>query len=278
VRFFAWNWDDWFVGRQLGTTELGYYNRAFEFTNSTIHQFGMKVVGGVLFPAYANVKSNLERLQRAYIKSVRLVSMMVFPIGLGLLATASLLIPVVLGNQWMPMVTTFQIFSVMVLTRPISANTSSVYQALGKPEYNTYAGLVLSAVMVLGVLSLIQFGISGVAFAVLLGDVFGLIFNVLLTNKVLPGSATKTVRASVPSLVAALIMFGVVLVSRNFLVPAIGENVWSLTILVIIGILVYIPLIYVFQRDFTKEVGETLVKAVDKNGRIERFIAKRKPA
>ncbi|MFN2137271.1 MAG: hypothetical protein ACK2UK_15030, partial [Candidatus Promineifilaceae bacterium] len=96
--------------------------------------------------------------------------------------------------------------------------------------------------------------------------------------KVLPGSAFRTVSATLPSLIAALIMFGVVVASQKSVVSAIGENVWSLAIVVAIGVVVYVPLIYLFQREFTKEVGQTMIKALDRKGRIKRFIAKRKPA
>jgi O-antigen/teichoic acid export membrane protein len=167
---------------------------------------------------------------------------------------------------------------VLVLTRPISANTSSIYQAVGKPEYNTYAGLVLIVVMVPFAFLLLPYGFNGVAVAVLLADIAGLLFNIVLTNHLLPGSAGRTVRASLPALVAALIMFGIVVVSQSYLLSMIGENIWSLAIVVATGVVVYVPLIYLFQREFTKEVGQTMIKALDRKGRIKRFIAKRKPA
>ncbi len=275
VRFFAWNWDDWLVGRRLGTDALGFYNKAFSFTNLMIQQFGLNVVGGVFFPAYATLKENTARLQRAYLKSVQMVSTLVFPIGLGLLVTAPVLVPVLLGQKWNPMIETFQIFSILVLTRPISANTSSVFQAVGKPIYNMYAAIVLSVVMVPTALLLVPYGIAGVAVAVLLADIAGLLFNLIQVNRVLPGSALKTIRVSIPSLAAALIMFGVVVASLDYLVQTVGENIWSLIAAVAIGVAIYGIGIILFQRSFTVEIIKTIVETLDKGRRLERFMVKR---
>lgn len=278
VRYFSSNWDDWLVGRRLGTEALGFYNKAYSFTNDTIRQFGSNVIGGVFFPAYSSIKTDLARLQRAYLKSVQLVSTVMFPIAMGFLATASLLIPVVLGEKWVPMVETFQIFSVLVLTRPISANTSSIYQAVGKPRYNMYAAIVLSIFMVPLALLLVPYGIAGVAVAVLVADTIGMLYNIYQANRVIPGSARKTIGASLPALSASLIMFVIVYFSEQYLVEALGQNAWSLAAVIAIGVLVYGVAILIFQREFTLDVARTALKALDKGGRLNRFIPKRKPA
>ncbi len=275
VSFFGSNVDDWLVGRRLGTYSLGLYTKAYDFTTHQINALGISVVGGVFFPAYTTIRDNTERLKRAYLKSIRLISMIMFPLGLGFLATAPILIPVVLGEKWIPMTLTFQMFSILILTRPVSANTSSVYQAVGKPQYNMYAGLVLTAVMVPMVLLLIDRGIAAVAVAVLIADTVALLFNIVLTNRVLPGTARKTLGASLPSLLAGLIMFVFVYFSLEYFVTTLGENVWSLSAAIVVGIVVYTVAIFLIQREFTIEVIQTLVKAFDKNGRLARLLPKR---
>lgn len=277
-RFFAWNWDDWLVGRQLGTSALGFYSKAFDFTNNTMKQFGNSIVGGVFFPAYAGIKHHTQRLKRTYLKSVQLISTLMFPIGLGFLATAAVLIPVVLGEKWIPMIETFQVFSILVLTRPVSANTTSIFRAVGKPQNNMYASGVLIAVMVPAALLLLQYGIVGVAVAVLLADITGLMFNLFQVNRIFPGSILPTLRASLPALAAALLMFLIVVLSLNFLVGEYGENLFTLGAAVVIGVVIYLAGIMLFQRDFTMDVVRTAVKALDRKGRLDRFKPKRNSA
>ncbi len=64
-----------------------------------------------------------------------------------------------LGEKWLPMVPTLQIFALMLLTRSISANTSSLFMGVGRPYYNLRAGLVLIVLTVPLALLLLDRGI-----------------------------------------------------------------------------------------------------------------------
>ena len=229
IRYFYSNWDEWLVGRRLGTEPLGFYTKAYDFTNRTITQLGTNVVGGVFFPTYTKIRENSNKLRRAYLQSVQLISTIMFPVAMGFLATAPLMIPVVVGDKWLPMVTTFQIYSIMILSRPVSANTSSVFSALGMPKLNAQSGLFLSVVMVPMAFLLLPYGIAGVAAAVVIGDFAGLGFNLYRINKAVPGSAKQTLEASLPAFAAALMMFVVVFVAQRYLIQSMGPNIWTST-------------------------------------------------
>lgn len=277
VRYFAWNADDWLVGRQLGATALGFYSKAFDFTNQTMRQLAGGMASDVLFPTYTKIRDNTERLKRAYVKSVQFISTLMFPVGMGFLATASMLIPVVLGEQWIPMVTTFQIFSILLLTRPVSGSVASIFWAVGKPQLNMYAALVLLIVMVPAALLLIPYGIAGVAVAVLLADVVGLVFNFFQMSRVLPGSTSGAIKATLPSLLAASVMFVIVTFSLDYLQAALADDLLSLGIAIVIGVAVYGLGILLTQREFTLDVASTAIKAMNRKGWLDRFSGKKKP-
>jgi PST family polysaccharide transporter len=271
VNYFYSNWDEWLVGRRLGTEALGFYTKAYDFTDRTIRQLGLNVVGSVFFPTYTKIKDTPQRLLRAYLQSVQLISTIMFPIAIGFLSTATLLVPVVLGEKWLPMIPTFQVYSIMILSRPISANTSSVFSAIGAPKFNTQAGLVLSAVMVPMALLLLPYGIVGVAAAVVIGDFAGLAFNLYRINKTLPGAAKMTLRVSMPALGAAVGMGVVVSIAQYFLIESIGPNIWVLMIEIALGIVVYILGMVLFQREFGVELVRTAVTVIDPKGRLARY-------
>lgn len=274
VGYFTTHWDDWLVGRQLGTAALGFYTKAFEFTNRLVTQLSGNIVGSVFFASFAQIQDNTERLSRAYLKSVRLISMMMFPIGLGILATGPLLVPVLLGDQWLPMIPALQVYALMVLTRPISANTSSIYMGVGKPGYALQAALVLSAIMVPLALLFLPWGIVGVATAVVIADYFGLAYNLWRTNTILPGSARQSLRATLPILAIALIMFVAVQLLEGPIISWLGANLWSLLVLVGIGMAVYGLGAFLTQRPLLFEIIRLILVVVDKKGRLAPLTAR----
>lgn len=273
VSYFSTHWDDWLVGSRLGTAALGFYSKAFEFTNRMVIQLSSSVVGNVFFSSYAKMQEDLARLKRAYLKSVSLVSLIMFPISFGILATGPILVPVLLGDQWLPMIPTLQVFAIMIVTRPVSANTSALYMAIGKPEYNLRAGIVLTAAMVPFVLLLIGYDFTGVAIGVVLADFVGLAFNIWQTNRVLPGSARGSLVAMMPTLFVSLLMFGLVFLVRQPVVGQLGVTIWSLIILVVLGVVVYGAGMLVVQRALVLEILRMVLAVLDKNQRFTRLHA-----
>ena len=166
MSFFNSNWDDWLVGRVLGPASLGFYSRAYSLTNQTIAGFNRSVLTGVLFPSYTKIQDEKERLSRFYIKSLGIVALIMAPIAMGIFIISAEMIPIVLGEKWLPMVTTLQIFAFMGLVRPLAGSTAPLFQATGRPNYNFRVGLVMAAVMIPLVFLLLNWGIEGVALAV----------------------------------------------------------------------------------------------------------------
>jgi PST family polysaccharide transporter len=271
VSYFYSHWDDWLVGRQLGVTSLGYYSKAYELTNKTIRQFSSNILSEVLFPTLAKIREDKKKLYRAYIKSVQLVSTIMFPVSMGLFATAPLLVSVLVGEKWLPMVPTFQIFALLILTRPVSANSVSIFTAVGRTEYLLQSGLILSAVLVPTALILLPYGIVGVAAAVIIGDAVGMLYNLIRLDKILPGSMKSTFRLSLPPFAAAIIMMFVVLISQTLLLSTIRSDIWALAIIVCIGVIVYFAGILLFQFEFTKEVLITAIQIIDRRGYLTRL-------
>jgi O-antigen/teichoic acid export membrane protein len=200
-----------------------------------------------------------------------------FPVAMGFLVTAPLMIPVVVGDKWLPMVTTLQIYSIMILSRPVSANTSSVFNALGMPKFNAQSGLLLSVVMVPLAFLLLPYGIAGVAAAVVIGDFAGLALNLYRINKAVPGSGKQTFGASLPAFAAALAMSVFVFLIQKYLVQSLGTNILTLLIVILVGVVVYGAGTLLFQREFTLDLVHTTIAILDPKGRLARFRQQKEP-
>ena len=131
MNFVNSHWDDWLVGRVLGTAQLGFYSRAYFLTNDTIVGLNRGVVDGVLFPSYARMQDDRQRLARAYLKSLSVSALLMAPLALGVLALSTELVPLLLGEKWIPMTLTLQIFSIMAFFRPLAGSTGAGLPCIG---------------------------------------------------------------------------------------------------------------------------------------------------
>ena len=277
LKYFASQWDTWYVGRTLGLRQVGYYSKAFDITTRLGDMLANALFGQVLFPSYARLQNEPERLRRAYLKSTSLVFMFIVPMALGLLVTAPILVPVLLGAKWAPMIPAWQIFCLYGMTRPISTNASPLFLAVGKPRNNMTAALLLIAVMVPGVLVLsARYGIVGAAIGVWAAHVVAMLFNVYQVERILPQTALKTLTNALPFLFAGGVMsLAVILLQEPIIRLSGGENVTAVSALIAIGALVYLALILLLQRPLVVELYELFIKALGLDRRWPRLAPRR---
>src|SRR5262249_2262620 len=87
ANYAAVNGDYFVVGRWLGTTALGLYSRAYQLMTLPMYQT-TSVISSVLFPVYAMIQDESERLRRAYLLSASLSAIVVSPMLAGLAIAA----------------------------------------------------------------------------------------------------------------------------------------------------------------------------------------------
>lgn len=273
ARYFTEQVDTWFVGRQFGTTMVGYYAKAYDITSRLTFLFSNALFGQVLLPSYAKIQDDTSRLKRAYLKSTSMVLLTMAPLSLGLLAAAHTLVLVLFGEQWLPMVPVWQVFSIYTLVRPISGNTGPLFQAMGLPGRNLRSTLVLLAVIVPGLLILVpRYEIVGAAIAVLIGHFVAMLYNVWQVDRLLPGTAAGTLRSVLPSLLCGIIMAAAVhFAAQPVFAIAGGENWVALLLLIAIGALTYLASLLLFQRALVREVVGLLVEVLGLHKRFPRL-------
>lgn len=277
LRYIQTQIDTWLVGRNFGTTSVGYYGRAYDLTTRLSDMLTSSIFGNVLFPSYAKMQDDRPRLARAYLKSTNMVFLMIVPLSVGLAITASLLVPVLLGPKWLPMIPIWQIFALYGLTRPISTNASPIFLAVGEPKRNLTASLLLLAIMVPAILLVMRpYGVAAVALVVSGAHLVTMLFNVFQVNQILPGTARKTFTQSLPFFAAGGVMaLGVYLLTEPILTVLGGKNIASLLAVVLVGALIYIAMTLLLQRALVLELYELFVKALGIDRRWPRLVPQR---
>jgi O-antigen/teichoic acid export membrane protein len=144
----------------------------------------------------------------------------------------------------------------MSLVKPLSSTTSALFNAMGRPGYNLRAGLVVCAVLVPAMFALLGMGPAGIALAVFASHLVGFAFNIYQVHVLLPGTASRMVKAVVPALVATAAMVAAIWIVKSPIAAMTGALLHPLTLvgMILVGMLVYTSVVFLFQRDFVTEV------------------------
>ncbi|MBI4355778.1 MAG: lipopolysaccharide biosynthesis protein [Candidatus Omnitrophica bacterium] len=163
--------DDAFVGKMLGTQELGYYTMAYKLSMLLVTEL-VYDLSQVLYPAYTQLDAALPRLQTAYVRVLHglLVFSCAYAGGLWLLAGDA--VGLGLGRAWLPAVPLIYWLCLVGITRTAGAATGPVLLARGAAKTLALWSLVQLAVM--GALlapCTLRWGTLGAAGAVLCASV-----------------------------------------------------------------------------------------------------------
>jgi lipopolysaccharide exporter len=177
VNYMTLNVDYLLIGSLLGAQPLGYYSLAFNLTSKPV-SLANPVVTRVAFPLFAKVQQDPERLKKAYLKVLEILSSVNFPVMIGLIALAPAVIPLLFGYQWEPSIFLTQILAIVSLLRSTGNPVGALMLSQGRADMGFWWNLMVVAIQVPGLyLGLRLGGIVGVAvaFALLQGvyKVFG---------------------------------------------------------------------------------------------------------
>jgi len=190
LNFVTDRFDDFWIGRVLGSQALGYYSRAYEAA-----RYPRRVVAAplttVFYSTYARLQDDRKRLSQAFF---RLMSLMVrgsfgFSLIFVLLAPELVLL---LGDTWQPLLITFQLMIVYTVLDPLSVGAGDLLIAIGRPDipFRTKIFQIIvfvPAVIIFGTL----WGIEGVAIAANLMVALGTLILFNLTHRFVDYSARR---------------------------------------------------------------------------------------
>jgi len=147
LNFLVRNIDDLLIGRYLGDQTLGYYNRAYAILLFPLGNFS-RVIARVLFPVFASLQSEVQQISQVYLRVSRTIAVITFPAMAFLLLTADLLVPLLFGETWLPMVPIVRVFAILGAAQSIGVLEGTIFQSLGETRIDFQLGLILKPMMI----------------------------------------------------------------------------------------------------------------------------------
>ena len=171
VVYAAQNGDYFVVGRWLGAAPLGLYSRAFQLMQLPLSHLS-SVTWSVLFSTYSRLQSDPRRAASAYLKGVQLNALIAAPIMAGMIVAGPHLVTGLFGARWIEATLPLQILCGVGVLRSIYGATGALTHAFGAVYAEFRRQIAYAALVVLGALAGLRWGIHGVAIGTALSVIF----------------------------------------------------------------------------------------------------------
>jgi O-antigen/teichoic acid export membrane protein len=202
------------AGRVLGGALVGVYSVALALASSPLDKV-MPIVTEVSFSALSRAQGDLGLVRRGVLRSLELVSLLAFPVFLGMAAVGPEAIAVLLGPKWTAAVIPFQILCVVFPFRALGFLFAPALYAIGRPRVVVGNNAITLGGMMVALVAGVQWGVVGLSAGWLAGyvPVFCVIAARSLATLQIPvGRALARVA---PPLAGALLMCVGVLAART---------------------------------------------------------------
>lgn len=218
---------DFVIGKVAGPTGLGLYTVAHEISTLPTSEL-VAPVNRAVFPGFSKLADDISALKRGYLGVLGLTALLVIPAGLGIAATASLLVPTVLGSNWHEAIPIIQILAIYGALAALASMFQPTFLALGRT--NVLFGLTLLNVTLFipsVIYGAVSHGVLGAAWGCLAVVSIMMPASHLLACRALKIPVSDVVAQFWRPAVAALAMFA----SVDWFVGAIGTSGTSIELL-----------------------------------------------
>jgi teichuronic acid exporter len=241
------------IGKLFPVEALGFYTRASQLQDFPVKTLG-SVFNRVAFPVFSAIQDDNERLKNAVRKTLRTMVFFNFPMLLGLIAVADLLIEVVLTEKWLPASKYFKLLCLVGLFYSFQVINGEILKTKGKLDWVLKLEIISKSVMIVSILITWRWGIT----AIILGQMFTALISVLIGSyyvwKSIGYSLWQQIKDVFVYFALAVIMYLLVIFISRF----IENPLFSLLAMSISGAVFYFVAAWILKLEEIQEARKIL--------------------
>jgi O-antigen/teichoic acid export membrane protein len=242
-----------FIGKIYSTHSLGFYSQAQKLKDLPVTST-VQAVQGVTYPALSKLGADDMKFSEGYLKILRLLSFVVFPLMLGFVAIAPEMFELLLGDKWMPTVPYFEILALSGLFYPLSIVSYNILKVKSDGRIILRLEIIKRVVMTIVLAVTIPQNIEAVAWGMTAMAAIDFIINLVAAMRYINIGVWTILRTLMPQFMVALVMFVVLHVANTYLLDlSCGLH---LVLDIAIGVISYAALALVFRlRAFAESLA-----------------------
>jgi teichuronic acid exporter len=177
-----YNLDYLIAGRFLGVEILGVYYFAFN-AGLGISMSAINAVDSALFPHLCAARSDPAQFKQRYFSSLKTIAWIVLPLVLVQSSLAPFYVPIIFGEKWLAAIPILILICLSAIPRPFANAASRALWALDKPNWDLRWNILFTGLFAIALLIGVNWGILGVAAAVLLAHCLALpVYSIWVTK------------------------------------------------------------------------------------------------
>lgn len=253
-------WDKLTISHYFGTGAVGTFNMAYNLADIPAIQVGEQIAL-VLMPSMAELPR--ERRPRALERSSAMLSLIIFPLAVGLGLVAYPLIALILpNNEWQEVAPLLAVLTCLSVFRPITWVISAYLEAESKTNRLMFLELLKIGLLILGIAALHPFGLEAAAGAV--GIAFGFTALLGIWVVVREGASWRALLSGFarPLLACGVMALAVLGVDRVLVALGWDYPIIQLVVEIVVGAVAYVIAAFAFARETAIDLLQLLKKAL----------------
>jgi lipopolysaccharide exporter len=246
LRFLTSNGVQIILGRLRGPEAVGLLNLASELAYLPSSEIAAPV-NRVLFPSFATIARDPERLRQAFAKVFAATMLICTPAAFGIFGVADSLVYVAFGEQWLLAAPLLAVLALVGLLDAINTLVEPILMARGALRSLSLVFIGQAAVLMPSAVLLIHFfGASGAAYAMLIGGCAATPMYYFAGGIQVGFRATELLRCAWRPLFASAAMAAIVRAVEGMLVGAGTPTISILLALIATGVVAYGTILLLF--------------------------------
>lgn len=244
-----------FIGKIHTTSTLGFYSQAQKLKDLPITST-VQAVQGVTYPALSKIADDDTKFRYGYLRIMRILSFVIFPIMLGFVVIAPDMFMLLLGEKWMPTVPYFEILVLSGLFYPLAIVSYNVLKVKSDGKIIVRLEVIKRVIMTAVLCYTIPQSVEAIAWGMTAMAAIEFAINTSVAVRYIERGATLLLRAITPSLGVAMAMFAVLHLQCELLCNLHIAS--RLGIMIVTGAAIYLSLSWVLSLRALSESARLL--------------------
>ena len=223
------------IGKVFTSSDLGFFNRAYTLATTPSNIFTSTIARAV-YPIECEIQDKNYELSSKFISIIKMTSVLVFPILLGISAVAEPMISVLLTDKWLPCVPYIQIMCFAYMFDPIMGISADLLSVKRRGDLVLITEILKKVCAFSILIATIFMGIKAMCIGLIIYAFCDMAIVFFYIHKLLPQVNFKVlIKNFSPILITAILMWGCVLAFCQVEIAA-----WiRLVVGIVLGIVLY---------------------------------------
>ena len=147
VNYFSRNLDNIFIGKYLGQSALGFYEKSYTLMLLPAANL-THVITPVLHPVLSEAQNDYDKVYRTYIDVLKILSIIGVSVSSLFFFSSKEIILILYGEDWYGSIDVFRILSVSIWIQIILSSSGAIFQVLNRTDLLFKSGLISAVFMI----------------------------------------------------------------------------------------------------------------------------------